>query len=127
MMSSDDKKPTLLVTVGSTLFPNLTFSILTTESLDSLSSHVSALRIQIGKGDIPVDLASQIVVTGSPAGGMRGTYGDMEVDVLRYTDDFEGLVSSVDLVVSHAGTSSPSPVALPWPTGLTTAQAQDQS
>ena len=103
-----DAGPTLLVTVGSTLFPHMTSTLLTTDSLDLLSAHLSALRVQIGKGDIPNDLAGRIGSSEKGEGGgegMKGVWKGMEVDVFRYTDDFEGLVESVDLVVSHAGTS----------------------
>jgi UDP-N-acetylglucosamine:LPS N-acetylglucosamine transferase len=34
---------------------------------------------------------------------MRGRHGKMEVEIFRFTSDFEGLVASSDLVISHAG------------------------
>lgn len=106
-MSDEAKKPTLLVTVGSTLFPHLTSTILNSDILNLLSTRLSLLRVQIGKGDIPADLTDRIEPapgSGSAREGIKGEYKGMEVDVFRYTDDFEGLVNAVDLVVSHAGT-----------------------
>lgn len=103
-------KPTLLVTVGSTLFTDLTDTILHTATLDLLSESISVLRVQIGRGKIPDGLITTL--SGSKAGAeagagdprVHGEYKGMEVDVFPYTDDFEGLVKQTDLVVSHAGT-----------------------
>lgn len=98
-------KPTLLVTVGSTLFPHLTHTILTPPFLELLSDRISHLRVQYGKADLPTDLDGRIGAGTSDAGfgAVKGTYKEMEVDVFRFTDDFEGLVNGADLVISHAG------------------------
>lgn len=106
------RKPALLVTVGSTLFTDLTDTILHTATLDYLSESISVLRIQIGRGKIPDGLIPTLSNSKSGEGAevgegrVKGEHKGMEVDVFPYTDDFEGLVKQADLVVSHAGTPS---------------------
>lgn len=106
-MPTEITKPTLLVTVGSTLFPHLTDAILTRPFLELLSDSVGHLTVQLGKARLPANLAERIGTGGgaSDAGSVKGKYKEMDVDVFRYTDDFEGLVRGADLVISHAGQS----------------------
>lgn len=94
------------MTVGSTLFPHLTNAILSVESLDLLVDHIGRLKVQIGKGTVPDDLSERVKASWSEEAGLQGVYKGMEVEVFRYTDDFDGLVGTADLVISHAGTST---------------------
>jgi beta-1,4-N-acetylglucosaminyltransferase len=91
---AEHTNPTLLVTVGSTLFPRLTDAILSTPILEILSERISVLRVQLGRATIPPHL--QEIVSDFQAGPVkdscRGRLGKMEVEILRYTDDFEDLV-----------------------------------
>jgi beta-1,4-N-acetylglucosaminyltransferase len=104
---TDQPKPTLLITVGSTLFPRLTDAILSTPILEVLRGRISILRVQLGKATIPPHL--QGILSDFQAGPgqdqCRGRLGKMEVEILRYTDDFEDLVKRSDMVISHAGMS----------------------
>jgi UDP-N-acetylglucosamine transferase subunit ALG13 len=94
--------PTLLITVGSTLFQPLSDAALApafTAALPGLG--VTHLVVQLGSARVPdhIDM---------PAG--RAEYSDaktgLRVSVLRYTADageMEGQISGADGVVSHAG------------------------
>lgn len=94
-------KPSLLVTVGSTLFPKLTDLILSDPLLDILAGRISSLKVQLGRATIPPHLASTL----DKFDGSRGIYKEMKVEIMDYTTDFEGLVNSSDMVISHAGIS----------------------
>ena len=94
-------KPSLLVTVGSTLFPKLTDLILSDPLLDILAGRISFLKVQLGRATIPPHLASIL----DKFDGFRGIYKEMKVVLMDYTPDFEGLVNSSDMVISHAGIS----------------------
>jgi len=112
----------LLITVGSTLFPALTDLILSTAVLRLLPSlGVATLVVQYGRARIPlfsgalegmeVDAHGAGTVRlrgryGAGAGGAGGGEPDLQVRVLRYTDDFLGLVEAADCVISHAGSGS---------------------
>lgn len=113
---------TLLITVGSTLFPSLTDQALTTPFLLRLIQlRVQSLIIQYGKADLTLPPDFRLVSQGTQHGsGIQnfsyqpkdisgeGEEGrDLRVGVLRYTDDFEALVRSAKWVISHAGTLHP--------------------
>jgi beta-1,4-N-acetylglucosaminyltransferase len=97
----DQSKPSLLVTVGSTLFPKLTDEILSAPTLEILAERISILKVQLGSAPLPPHLASIL----DDFDGSRGSYKGMEVEIMEYTTDFEGLVRSSDMVISHAGMS----------------------
>jgi len=97
----DKRISTLLVTVGSTLFPALTDQVLSSPFLDHLSTQgVQRLVVQYGRADVrlPNGMLPEL------NGGARFSWKDMIVEVMRFTDDFEGLVKQSDRVISHAGT-----------------------
>ena len=101
-MTSNDQsrdKPSLLVTVGSTLFPKLTNTILSGPILEVLAGRISSLIIQLGSAPPPSDLRTIL----DDFDRSKGSYQGMKVEIMDYTTDFEGLVRSSDLVISHAG------------------------
>jgi len=101
-MTSNDQsqpKPSLLVTVGSTLFPKLTNTILSGPILEILAGRISTLKIQLGCAPPPSDTRTIL----DDFDGSKGSYQGMRVEVMDYTTDFEGLVKSSDMVISHAG------------------------
>ena len=102
---TDQSSPTLLVTVGSTLFPALTNAVLSGTILDVLSNRISTLRIQLGRASIPAHLQAVLSDYQPGEDGCRGRLGKIEVEIMRYTENFEGLVTRSDMVISHAGTS----------------------
>ncbi|OCF71510.1 hypothetical protein I204_07568 [Kwoniella mangroviensis CBS 8886] len=96
---------TLLVTVGSTLFPDLTDSFLSPSILALLELHrIRRLIIQYGRAELPLDHGLHIHLDGSGKGSVN--VGGMRVELIGFTDDFEGLVRGSDWVVSHAGSGS---------------------
>lgn len=102
-------RPTsLLVTVGSTLFSALTDAILSSETLDVLSAQgIRSLKVQYGRASLPASLNGIVKMRdlAPDAGVGEFVWKGMEVEVFRYTDDFEGLVGESEGVVSHAGES----------------------
>jgi beta-1,4-N-acetylglucosaminyltransferase len=100
----EKSKSILLVTVGSTLFPRLTDTVLSAPVLESLADQISVLRVQLGRAQFPPGLRRLIGDADyENEESMRGRHGKMEVEIFRFTSDFEGLVASSDLVISHAG------------------------
>ncbi|WVW82717.1 hypothetical protein I302_104728 [Kwoniella bestiolae CBS 10118] len=96
---------TLLVTVGSTLFPTLTNTFLSPPILALLEhNRIKRLIVQYGRADLPLDKGLHIHLDGQGRGQVD--VGGMRVEVLRFTDDFEGLIGRADWVVSHAGSGS---------------------
>ena len=90
----------IFVTVGSTLFPALTNLILSPDFLDHLVSlDVARLVVQYGRADIRIPGSSSVDVADSG----RFTWKRLDVEVKRFTDDFDGLVKRSDGVISHAG------------------------
>jgi beta-1,4-N-acetylglucosaminyltransferase len=103
-MTSNDQsqaKPSLLITVGSTLFPKLTDAILSAPILDVLAGRITTLTVQLGSAPPPSDLRTIL----DNFDGSGGSYRGMRVEVMEYTTDFEGLVKDSDMVISHAGTN----------------------
>jgi beta-1,4-N-acetylglucosaminyltransferase len=101
-MTSNDQsqaKSSLLVTVGSTLFPKLTGTILSAPVLEILAGRISTLTVQLGSASPPSDLRTIL----DDFDGSKGSYQGMRVETMDYTRDFEGLVKSSDMVISHAG------------------------
>ncbi|WWD16226.1 hypothetical protein CI109_100652 [Kwoniella shandongensis] len=93
----------LLVTVGSTLFPALTNTILSPPLLAKLSSlGIKQLIVQYGRADLPPDLGIGVDSKGS---GIKYIDG-MVVQVMRFSEKFEELVKKSDAVISHAGSGS---------------------
>ncbi|WRT67455.1 uncharacterized protein IL334_004427 [Kwoniella shivajii] len=94
---------TILVTVGSTLFPSLTDAILSPSLISSLNTlDVRKLVIQYGRADLPPDLSIDVDANGN------GTtvIDELRIEVMRFTDQFEKLVGQSDYVISHAGSGS---------------------
>lgn len=112
---------TLLVTVGSTLFPSLTSHILLPAFLSLLQSlGVQRLVVQYGRAELELENNVKRTLSINSQGVGRGVWSDsdgdrdgdgaqdkketgMAVEVMRFTSDFEGLVKSSDAVISHAG------------------------
>ncbi|KAK1925165.1 glycosyl transferase [Papiliotrema laurentii] len=103
---------TLLVTVGSTLFVSLTETILSPSILSILPGlGIRKVVVQYGAADLLA--LTQIEDLEVDAHG-RGQFvwrdynglGEVAVQVLKYTDDFTGLVASADAIISHAGSGS---------------------
>ena len=99
---------TLLVTVGSTLFTALTDEVLSDSVLPKLPSlGIERLIVQYGAADLDLsdikDLDLNAHGTGEFTWRCRESSGKLVVQVIRYTDDFNGLVESADAVISHAG------------------------
>jgi beta-1,4-N-acetylglucosaminyltransferase len=104
-MTSNDQspaKPSLLVTVGSTLFPKLTDTILSAPILEILAGRISTLTVQLGSASPPSGLRTIL----DNFDGSKGSYQGIMVEIMDYTTDFEGLVKSSDMVISHAGMNS---------------------
>ena len=104
---------TLLVTVGSTLFVSLTETILSPSILSILPGlGIRKIVVQYGAADLLA--LTQIEDLEVDAHG-RGQFvwrdynglGEVAVQVLKYTDDFTGLVASADAIISHAGVYIP--------------------
>jgi len=102
---TDSSRPSLLVTVGSTLFPSFTDTILSTRTLSVLADRISVLRVQLGNAPIPQHLGGTISHYETDGDGFKGEFKGMRIEIMRFTADFDGLVNSSDLVISHAGTS----------------------
>ncbi|KAL0254226.1 UDP-N-acetylglucosamine transferase subunit ALG13 [Cryptococcus tetragattii IND107] len=115
---------TLLVTVGSTLFPSLTSHILLPAFLSLLQSlGVQRLVVQYGRAELELENNVKRTLSVNSQGVGRGVWSDsdgdrdgddaqdkketgMVVEVMRFTSDFEGLVKNSDAVISHAGSGS---------------------
>jgi len=109
----------VLVTVGSTLFPSLTNTILSPPVLDILStSGVERLFVQYGRAELvipetvrlghvkPFREGGENGDTGMDV-GMEGFQWDgMKVVMFRFSENFEGLIKGCDGVISHAGSGS---------------------
>ncbi len=93
---------TLLVTVGSTQFPDLSDAALSEPTLAGLrAAGVTSLIVQLGFAPIPAHIAA---VVGREGG--RGEVGGLQLNVMRYTGspgEMDALMRSADGVVSHAG------------------------
>ena len=91
---------TLLVTVGSTLFPDLTNLIISPQVLDLLEkTSIQRLVIQYGRTDIESTSGVEPNATGEAKFNWKG----LDVEMMRFTDAFQALVKQVDAVISHAG------------------------
>lgn len=83
---------TVLVTVGSTLFQDLTNAVLERETLDILSDlGFTLVMVQYGSAVMPRTIQA-------PHG--------MTVKTEAYIKDLEALFATVDLIISHAGSGS---------------------
>jgi UDP-N-acetylglucosamine transferase subunit ALG13 len=93
---------TLLVTVGSTQFPDLSDAALAEPTLAGLrAAGVTSLIVQLGFAPIPAHIAA---VVGREGG--RGEVGGLQLNVMRYTGspgEMDALMRAADGVVSHAG------------------------
>lgn len=95
----------LVVTVGSTRFQQLTDEALSPAFLNALPAlGIGRVVVQLGSADVPSSGASSLSAEGSthvtPAGD------DVRVRALRYTSDaadLRALLADADVVVSHAG------------------------
>lgn len=100
---------TLLVTVGSTLFTALTNKVLSPSILSILPGLGFELFIlQYGSGDLLAlteieDLEVDAQGSGEFTWRDYNGLGEVRVKVMRYTNDFTGLVNSASAVISHAG------------------------
>ncbi|CAK9783995.1 glycosyl transferase [Cutaneotrichosporon oleaginosum] len=99
------KGKTLLVTVGSTQFAELSDAVLAESTIAALrAAGVSTLIVQLGFAPIPAHVAA---VVGREGG--KGEVGGLRVEVMRYTGspgEMDALMRSADGVVSHAGSGS---------------------
>ncbi|KAJ9112362.1 hypothetical protein QFC19_000782 [Naganishia cerealis] len=86
--------PTVLVTVGSTLFDDLTLAFAPEgEVIKALKdAKFDKLLLQYGKGSLPLTELS--------------TGGDLQTEAFRFSDEIDELIRKSDLVVSHAGSGS---------------------
>lgn len=82
--------PTALITVGSTLFPDLVAALDPSGAVFKAleEAHFDKLLIQYGSGT-PPPIAS--------------TTGKLQVNAFRYSDEIDTLIGESDLVISHAG------------------------
>ncbi|BEJ16540.1 hypothetical protein CspHIS471_0511450 [Cutaneotrichosporon sp. HIS471] len=96
---------TLLVTVGSTQFADLSDAALAESALDAFqAAGIDTLIVQLGFAPIPDHIAA---VVGREGGS--GEVGGVKVKVMRYTGspgEMDALMKSSDGVVSHAGSGS---------------------
>ncbi|BEI79533.1 hypothetical protein CcaverHIS002_0100620 [Cutaneotrichosporon cavernicola] len=96
---------TLLVTVGSTQFADLSDAALAESALDAFrAAGIDTLIVQLGFAPIPDHIAA---VVGREGGS--GQVGGVKVKVMRYTGspgEMDALMKSSDGVVSHAGSGS---------------------
>lgn len=130
--SASPDESILLITVGSTLFPKLTDLALSRPFLDRLieisrGKGIIRLIVQYGRADLTfppgmtwlkrdLHFGSGQFSYSSMEGGdnvQRGAQGgEVVVEIMRYTDDFEGVVKRSKWVISHAGTSWSYPLVL---------------
>jgi UDP-N-acetylglucosamine transferase subunit ALG13 len=84
--------PTALVTVGSTLFPDLIAAFDPSgEVFKALQdAHFDKLLVQYGNGSPP---------------RTASVGGALQVDAFRFSDEIDTLIAKSDLVISHAGSS----------------------
>ena len=99
---------TLLVTVGSTLFTALTNEVLSDSILSTLPGlGFERLIVQYGAADLVLSDIKGLDLNAKGTGEFtwrnHDGSGKIVVQVMRYTDDFNGLVESADAVISHAG------------------------
>ncbi|SCZ90460.1 BZ3500_MvSof-1268-A1-R1_Chr9g10841 [Microbotryum saponariae] len=103
---------TLLLTVGSTSFTPLVTSLLSTSVLTTLSSlGIESVVAQIGNSDLPTPAKpgstsadDEAWVVGSNRLVVQGR--ELQVEVLRFSNDLESKVGASDWVVAHAGAGS---------------------
>ncbi|WVQ78602.1 hypothetical protein IAT38_000688 [Cryptococcus sp. DSM 104549] len=95
----------LLVTVGSTLFPALTSLVLSPSFLARLSKlGITRLWVQYGNATLPPSFAEKVHLDAKGAG--EAVVEGVRVIVMRFSNDFGGLVKRSEWVVSHAGSGS---------------------
>ncbi|ORX33863.1 glycosyltransferase family 28 C-terminal domain-domain-containing protein [Kockovaella imperatae] len=103
---------TLLVTVGSTLFPELTNCILSSAILSILPSlGIKLVNVQYGKADLLAhEEIEDLEIDAQGSGEFTWTdyngAGQVNVHVFRYTNDLSKLIKESDAVISHAGSGS---------------------
>ena len=121
-MIQDDREFRLLVTIGSTLFPTLTNLVLSPSFLSLLLNlEVTSLVVQYGRAnsvsheglDLSLDAGgngrtiwkgNKVNTQEKGKGKGKEKRNEMDVMVMRYTDNLEDLIAGVDAVISHAGT-----------------------
>lgn len=109
---------TLLVTVGSTQFQQLTDAVLAPAVLDALPQlGVSELIVQLGGAQLPAAVQLQLSSAGEGAFTHGGDGNKLRVDVLRYTKgarEMDALIARAGVVVSHAGGCPQAAASLTW-------------
>ncbi|GMK55021.1 hypothetical protein CspeluHIS016_0200770 [Cutaneotrichosporon spelunceum] len=104
-MSNTQAGKTLLVTVGSTQFPDLSDAALSESALTAFrEAGVDTVIVQLGFAPIP-DHVAAVVGRGGGSGELNG----VKIKVMRYTaspGEMDALMKSADGVVSHAGSGS---------------------
>lgn len=82
--------PTVLVTVGSTLFDDLIHAFASKgEVIKALQdAKFDKVLLQYGKGCLP---------------SINTSTEDLRVETFRYSDEIDALIAKSDLVISHAG------------------------
>ncbi|ORY22568.1 glycosyltransferase family 28 C-terminal domain-domain-containing protein [Naematelia encephala] len=115
---SSSDPTSLLITVGSTLFPELTSAVLTRAFARILvDAGIKRLVVQYGKAKLPWELIMRLDLAVDALGQAERTVRPFDSDdgedereihfqVKRFVDDFDGVVASVDAVISHAGSGS---------------------
>lgn len=114
-----ERPRSLFVTVGSTLFTDLTARVLSPAFYDAVVPlGVSTLVVQLGKAPPPDTTALQAdgrYTAVEKRGDAEGSFAFSPVGTpdtilnvrwFRYTNDFEGDVRRADAVISHAGRSA---------------------
>ncbi len=97
------------MTVGSTLFPLLTNKILSRTILEILVSlGVTSLTVQYGRGDLPKDFETYVSLIdqhgSQDPGRLVCIYGEeLQIEVFRFTNDFDRYVEVSEAIISHAG------------------------
>jgi beta-1,4-N-acetylglucosaminyltransferase len=90
------------VTVGSTRFDPLVYTVLSTTVLDVLRERgYTALVVQCGHSDI-----RPVLPDGSAAGPWSAQLSGLVVDIFRFKPSLEDDFRNADLVISHAGAPS---------------------
>lgn len=103
---------TVLVTVGSTRFDALVDAALQDDFLDAVRTLGAGARLIVQHGQSAVRApasAAPATIHGVPC--TRATVRGLEVDWCAYVPDLGVLLAHADLVVTHAGTSRPSPLS----------------
>ncbi|WWC69169.1 uncharacterized protein I206_103105 [Kwoniella pini CBS 10737] len=99
----------ILITVGSTLFPSLTDKILSSEIISILIENgIEKLIIQYGNANLPFNFKKEINFKNEEKGKgfIKIEEEKLKIELIRFTNDFENLIKNCDFIISHAGSGS---------------------